>query len=191
MTIANPIKRRWTSDEYYRMAELGLFADQRVELIEGEVLAMAPQGSQHFTAICLTHDVLRRIFAGDFVIRVQGPLAVSADSEPEPDLAVVPGRPRDYAGKKHPSTALLVIEISDSTLDYDRVDKASLYASAGIADYWIVNLIDRRLEVHRRPVADSEARFGFSYSNIRIYSAGDKVNPLAVTGEISASELLP
>jgi Uma2 family endonuclease len=191
MTIANPIKRRLTSDEYNRMADQGSFRNQRVELINGEVIAKAPQGSQHFTAICLTLDALRRAFGVDFVVRVQGPLAIASDCEPEPDLAVVPGHARDYAGKAHPGTALLVVEISDSSLDFDRSDKASLYASAGIADYWIVNLIDRRLEVHRRPVADPAARFGSSYAEVQPFVVGDRVKPFAAAGEISIAELLP
>jgi len=190
MTIAEPIKRRWSREEYYRMAQAGIFRDQRVELIDGEVLSMAPQGSQHFTAICLAHDALEKAFGAGFVVRVQGPLGVSADCEPEPDLAVVRGNPRDFAAKPHPSIALLVVEISDTSLAFDRADKGSLYASAGIADYWIVNLIDRQIEVHRRPVSDPAARFGYAYTDKTIISSGQMIKPLSASAEIPAVDLL-
>jgi Uma2 family endonuclease len=190
MTIAEPIKRRWSREEYYRMAQAGIFRDQRVELIDGEVLSMAPQGSQHFTAICLAHDALERAYGTGFVVRVQGPLAVSADCEPEPDLAVVRGNLRDFATKPHPSTALLIVEVSDTSLAYDRADKASLYAAAGIADYWIVNLIERQIEVYRRPVSDPAARFGSVYADKTIISIGQRIKPLSASVEIPAADLL-
>lgn len=193
MTViaANPIRRRWTSQEYHRMGEAGLFRDQRVELINGEVLAMAPQGSEHFAAICLAAEACRKLFAAGYVVRVQGPLAVAEESEPEPDIAVVKGNARDYAGKSHPSTALLVMEISDSSLEFDRRDKGSLYASAAVADYWIVNLIDRQVEVYRRSVADPTARFGFRYAERQDFTVAQNIQPLSAVGNIAVPDLLP
>jgi len=186
-----PTVRRWSREEYYRMAESGFFQDQRVELIDGEVLEMAPQGSGHFACVCLCNDAARRCFGSSHVVRVQGPLGVGKGSDPEPDIAVVSGNPRDYVGKSHPSTALLVIEVSDTSLEFDRTSKAGLYASAGIRDYWIVNLTDRCVEVYRNPVPDAAAKFGFRYADGSVYSAQDLVKPLAAAGEIAVADVLP
>ncbi len=143
--------RRWTRAEYDRMIAAGMFAPgEHVELVEGEILRMTPQGSAHATAVQLVHDALRLAFGPDFSVRQQLPVALAPDSEPEPDLAVVPGKPQKY-WHAHPSTALLIVEISDATLEHDRGRKGQLYARAGIQEYWIVNLIDRCVEVYREP----------------------------------------
>ncbi|MGD0390515.1 MAG: Uma2 family endonuclease [Tepidisphaeraceae bacterium] len=191
MLATAPTARRWSLEEYYRMGESGFFRDQRVELISGEVLKMSPQGSGHFACVCLCNDAVGRCFGSNHVVRVQGPLLVGDDSEPEPDIAVVPGQPRDYTGKSHPSTALLVIEVSDTSLEFDRTSKAGLYSSAGIQDYWIVNLTDRCIEVYRNPVPDGSALFGFGYADRSVYSAQDRVKPLAAAGEIAVADILP
>lgn len=153
ITTREPKPRRWTRDEYYRMGDLGFFQDQRVELIEGEILQRRTQSVPHAAAISLTHEVLRSVFSEGHWVRNQAPLTFSSSSEPEPDIAVVAGEIRDHSGG-HPTTALLVVEISDATLAFDRRKKASLYAQAGIADYWVVNLVNRQLEVYRRPRSD-------------------------------------
>jgi Uma2 family endonuclease len=143
--------RRWTREEYDRMNAAGMFAaGERIELVDGEILRMTPQGSMHATALRLLEDALRKKLGPGFDIRGQLPLALGPSSEPEPDLAVVPGSPRDYKDA-HPGGALLVVEISEATLDYDRHRKGSLYARAGIEDYWIVNLIEHCVEVYRDP----------------------------------------
>ncbi len=117
-------------------------------------------------------------------------LALGRSIDPVPDLAVVAGSPRDYLQK--PTTAVLVIEISDSSLDYDTTTKASLYASAGIADYWVLDLKNRRLLVYRDPIADAAAPFQFNYANIIEASAGAMVSPLALpAGKIAVADLLP
>jgi Uma2 family endonuclease len=182
--------RRWSLEEYHQMAEMGFFRDGRVELIDGEIQEMAPQGSEHFACICLCADAIRRLFGQDHVVRVQGPLQIG-NSEPEPDIAVVPGTPRQYVGKSHPSTALLVVEISGSSLEFDRSEKGSLHASAGIPDYWFVNLVDRKVEVYRKPVASSSGKFGFGYEERTNYSAAEKIKVLALPVEISVADILP
>ena len=111
-----------------------------MELIEGEVVDMPPQKNAHYTAILLAQRALERAFGPNYVVRVQGPLDLGERSQPEPDLAVVPGSPRDY--RDHPKTASLVVEVSDSTLVFDRERKARLFAKAGIPEYWIINLVD-------------------------------------------------
>jgi Uma2 family endonuclease len=122
---------------------------------------------------------------------MQGPLDLRPHSEPEPDVAVVPGRRQDYA-VRHPHIALLVVEVSDTSLAQDRGDKASLYAAAGITDYWIVNLVDGQLEVFRNPIADPSQRHGHRYADVIVLARSDRVTPLAFPSvSIPVADLLP
>jgi Uma2 family endonuclease len=124
-------------------------------------------------------------------VRNQLPLVLGLLTDPEPDLAVVPGNARDYA-TAHPTSALLVVEISDSTLDYDLTDKASLYASGGITDYWVVDLVNRRLVVHRIPQSDPGAAFGARYSQVAQFGPADQTSALAAPqAAVAVSDLLP
>jgi Uma2 family endonuclease len=152
---------------------------------------MAPQRDTHAAAVSLAFRAIWRVFGDRVWVRCQLPICIGGSSEPEPDVSVVPGSERDYLGTGHPTDVSLIVEVADSSLAFDRSDKASLYASAGIADYWIVNLLERRLEVHRRPVPDPAGRFGVSYAEVRAYAAGERVKPLAAAGEIAVNELLP
>jgi Uma2 family endonuclease len=111
-------------------------------------------------------------------VRGQGPLALDEESEPEPDLAVVPGSFRDYRSA-HPSRPALVVEVAESSLLLDREHKGSLYARAGLADYWIVNLSERRLEIYREPAPDAGAAFGWRYRSVIVPEADAWVSPLA------------
>ncbi len=182
---------RWTRDQYYKMADMGLFDGRRVHLMKGEVFEMSPQYSLHAEAVTKADDALRQVFKRGYRVRVQLPLDLGADSDPEPDIAVVVGRPGAYRNA-HPTTAALIVEIADSSLDHDRRHKGSLYASEGIADYWIVNLIDRRLEVYRHPQADVTQPYGFGYADVRILKAREKVSPLAAPrSQVKVAELLP
>jgi Uma2 family endonuclease len=192
MSAATPRPRLWTREEYYRMAEAGVFRPgERVELIGGKIVTMSPQNSPHFTAICLVEDGLRAIFGTGYVVRVQGPLDVSPSSQPEPDIAVVQGSVRDYASA-HPTTALLVVEVAESSLSFDRGEKTSLYASADIPEYWVVNLQDNRLEVYRDPVPTTGQPYGYGYQSCTHYFAADAVIPLAAPhGTIKVAALLP
>ena len=189
---SEPVPRRFSREEYYCMGEAGIFApDEHVELIQGEILYMAPQGSPHFTGICAAEEALRVAFGAGFYVRPQGPLALGPKSEPEPDIAVVPGSFRDYEDD-HPTSALLVVEVSESTLVYDRTTKASLYASAHIADYWIINLVEYLVEVYRSPQPDSTPPFGASYGQVTQHKRGDVVSPLsAPQASIRVEDLLP
>lgn len=147
-----PTRRLWTREEYYRLAEQGYFDGQRVELIEGEIVVMSPQGAAHFAAVHLVADAVQEAVGRQYWVRNQGPLSLTETSEPEPDVAVVPGGPRDY--RQHPRNALLAIEVSDSSRSYDLRRKAKLYAaSLGIPEYWVVDLVDRVLYVMREPLA--------------------------------------
>ena len=189
--LAEPRIHQWTRDEYYKMAEAGLFDGKHVELIEGQVIEMSPMGSPHITAVTLVGDVLRQVFMVGYFVRVQGPLDCGELSEPEPDVAVIVGNVRDYTDA-HPTTAALVVEVADTSLAYDRTTKASLYAKAGTADYWIVNLIERRLEVYRHPTIDAAQPYGFGYAEITVFTATDNVAPLAMPQAlIAVAEVLP
>lgn len=164
--------RRWSRQDYEKMIDAGLFPPgTHAELLDGVVLEMSPQHSPHATAVCLAAEALREVFGRGHTMRVQLPLALDPDSEPEPDVAVVPGSPRAYRAA-HPASALLIVEVSDTTLAYDRERKGSLYARAGITDYWIVNIPAQRLEVYRRPVLQAEAYYGWSYGTVALCRCG-------------------
>jgi Uma2 family endonuclease len=187
-----PTERLWTREEYYKMADAGVFRPgERVELIGGRIVTMSPQNSLQATSFLLLCDALQRIFSAGYVVRMQLPLDLNPSSQPEPDIAVVPGSIRDYA-TAHPTTALLVVEVSESTLGFDRREKTSLYASAGIPEYWIVNLRNQRLEVYRDPVPMTGEPYGYSYRTSTQFVAGDTVSPLAnPQGIIQVTDLLP
>ena len=191
MTTAEPQVHLWTRSEYYKMAYVGLFDHKRVELIEGQVIEMSPMGSLHATAVALVARTVERVFSNDHFVRWQMPFVIGEFSEPEPDVAVVPGNVRDYAAT-HPTHAALIIEVAETSLTYDRTEKASLYAKAGIAEYWIVNLVDDQIEVYRDPVPDTAAPYGFRYATNSILTRNDTISPLAAPQAIiSVTDLLP
>ena len=171
--------RRWKRVEYDRLIETGFFRPgDPVELLGGQLVVAEPQGSRHFAALRATEEALRAAFGGEWEIRGQGPFALDEESEPEPDLAVVAGSFRDYE-TAHPSGAALVVEISETSLALDRAHKGGLYARAGLADYWIVNLPERSLEVYRDPGPDAGAPFGWRYHSVSMLEPGGSVAPLA------------
>ncbi len=184
--------RRWTRKEYDRLVEIGvLHEDEPIELIGGELIVAEPKGSPHATAVALTADALRAAFGRGWLVRQQDPIALDDDSEPEPDVAVVPGRARDYRAE-HPARPALVIEVAESSLGFDRRYKGSLYARGGIADYWIVNLVDRVVEVRHRPIPAPAAKFGWRYAETRLFRAGATITPLArPDAAIAVDDLLP
>jgi Uma2 family endonuclease len=190
MQAVVPKTRRWTMDEYHQMEELGFFQDGRVELIDGEILEKPVPNNPHVVAMHVTEDALRSAFGAGYWVPTQSTLDLGTASEPQPDLAVVPGKARDYNAA--PTTALLVVEISDSSLSFDRKEKASLYAEAGIADYWIVNVVNGQLEVYRSPAPDASQAFGFGYSSQTILHRGDVIAPLAAShAPVAVADLLP
>ena len=171
--------RRWKRVEYDRLIECGFFQPgDPVELVGGQLIVAEPQGSRHFGAIRAVEAALRTAFGPGWDLRLQAPVALDDESEPEPDVTVVPGTFRDYLAG-HPSRPVLVVEVSESRLAFDRAHKGSLYARAGLADYWIVNLVDRVLEVYREPVRDPDAAFGWRYQSITVHGPDASVAPLA------------
>lgn len=179
MSTASASTRRWKRIEYEQLIDKGIFQPgERLELIGGQLVVREPQGGAHALGIELVDEALREAFGVAARVRVQLPIALDEESEPEPDVSVV-GGPLSEADPALPSRALLIVEVSDSSLALDRTEKASLYARAGVADYWILNLVDRVLEVHREPTAGSTAPYGWRYRLIHRLGAGDVVSPLA------------
>jgi len=184
-TVTDVRPRFWTREEYQRLAEQGFFhPEERLELIAGVIYKKARQSPIHAAGIQATDYALRRVFADGFDIRSQFPLALGQDSEPEPDIAVVPGKWEDYI-HSHPTSAVLIVEVADSSLLHDRKRKASLYARAEIQEYWILNAVKRCLEVFRNP------RDG-AYTVRPVLRDGDSVSPLArPKADIPVASLLP
>ncbi|MEG4804066.1 Uma2 family endonuclease [Microcoleus sp. ARI1-B5] len=165
MTFATA--KRFSIAEYHRLAELGFFeSDARFELIRGEIIKMAAKGRLHSACNTLLVEELIILLARRARVRVQEPILLSDDSEPEPDVVIA--RRSDNHVSSHPLAAdiLLVIEVSDSTLKYDRITKLSLYAESGISDYWIFNLVDIQLEMYSEPY--QKQRGGFDYRVKRV-----------------------
>jgi Uma2 family endonuclease len=184
--------RRWTRVEYEKLIDLGIFQPgEPIELIGGELMVAEPQGAAHYTAICKTVKALEAAFGGGWVVRDQGPVGLDDESEPEPDVAVVPGGLEDYR-HAHPSRPALTVEVAEATLGSDRERKGSLYARAGLRDYWVLNLQDSVLEVYREPDPDPSALFGWRYARCEVFDALARVSPLAAPdASILVADLLP
>ncbi|PYN77846.1 MAG: hypothetical protein DMD96_22780 [Candidatus Rokuibacteriota bacterium] len=184
--------RRWTRPEYERLIDRGVFReDEQLELLDGLLVVSEPQGDSHAVAVDLVAAALRHAFGEGWLVRVHAPLALGRRSRPEPDVAVVRGSPRDYLGAA-PTDPALVVEISQTSLALDRARKASIYARAGIADYWIVNLVDAVVEVRRDLVALDPARPRRVYQSVRAFGRGASLSPLASPGaRIPITDLLP
>ena len=188
MKLLEPRVRPWARQEYYDAAERGWFQGQRVQLIKGEVIQMPPMGHGHVVAVWRTRTALEKLFASEHWVRQESPLSLAGDSEPEPDVAVVRGGPDDYTD--HPTTAVLVVEVADTTLRLDR-RLAGLCASAGIPEYWIVDLRHQRLEVCREPVADEAEEFGYRYGKRQTLERDEEVSPVArPEARIGVAEML-
>ena len=178
---------RYTRERYFRLVAEGVLQpDDRVELLEGVVVAMAPQGPRHEVAGDLVAEALRRAVQQRAAVRVQRSFVAGRYSVPEPDVAVVPGQLRDY-GKSRPTTALLVVEVADSSLAQERITKAAIYAAAGIPEYWIVNLRNDHVEVFRTP--DPRAR---RYRVMRVARRGERLTVRFVRGaSVAVDDLIP
>jgi Uma2 family endonuclease len=191
MTESAVRPRRWTRAEYTKLIETGLLGPgDKIELLGGQLCVSEPQNSPHARAISLGLETIQRAFAPGWHVRVQLPIALDNESEPEPDLAVVSGGPRDYTD--HPSRPALVVEVADSSLALDRQHKGSLYARARLPEYWIVNLVDQVLEVYREPSPDAAAPFGWAYSVSLTLGPDEYVTPLAApSARILVADFLP
>ncbi|HAX80659.1 MAG TPA: hypothetical protein DCY88_33695 [Cyanobacteria bacterium UBA11372] len=155
--------KRFTLEEYHRLGEIGFFhEDDRIELIRGEIIQMSAKGTLHETCLRNLLRELPRLVGDRGTLQSQAPIVLPSNSEPEPDFTIVQNRDDNYlSAHPVPSDVLLVIEVSDSSLDYDKNVKLPLYAEGGIPDYWIFNLIDNWLEVCSEPSELSQGRFDY------------------------------
>jgi Uma2 family endonuclease len=183
---------RFTRDQYYEMGRLGYFDHMRVELIYGEVIEMSPTNWPHHLGIGLVSDALSRAFATGFFIDVQQSFPIPNSQlglAPQPDVAVIPGSPRDYTD--HPTAAALLVEVADSTLTYDTTTKAEMYATAGVPDYWVLDVANRQLHVFRDPTPLAANLGAVAYQTHVTLAPTDRVVPLAApNASILVSDLL-
>jgi Uma2 family endonuclease len=177
----------WTAEQYMALIDQGVLGpDDRVELLEGVIVSMAPQNVPHAAGVFRAHHALHRALGDRALVRVQLPLLVGRRSLPEPDIAVVGGTIADY-DRSHPKSALLVVEVSDSSLKQDRLTKRAIYAAAAIPEYWIVNLPDDCIEVRRAP-----ERAARRYARITVARRGDILELAALPGvQLAVDDLLP
>ena len=187
-----PATRQWTRAEYDRLIDLGILdEDEPIELLGGEMVVREPQAGPHATSVHLVQQVLQRVFGKGWTVRQQLPIALDLESEPEPDVCVVPGRPRDYRSS-HPTRPVLVVEVAHDSLLRDRERKGSLYARAGIADYWIVNLREAVLEVYREFARSPRSPYGWRYRRIERLGPEAVISPLAAPrARVRVKTLLP
>jgi len=167
-------KKLFTVDEYYRMAQAGIIGpDDRVELIDGEVLRMSPIGHRHSVCVTLATELFVSALKGRANVRIQLPLRLTDHTEPQPDVVLLRYRPDSYRGKEVTTQdVLLIVEVSDTTLQYDRDFKLARYAAAGIREVWIENIEADELLVYRETV-------GSAYAKCLVLRRGDSVEALA------------
>lgn len=184
--------KRWTRLQYERAIACGVFHDdERLELLDGILVAKEPQSDPHAAAIDLVAEALRRAFGAGWLVRQQAPFAPGRMSRPEPDVSVVPGSPRDYV-QAAPRRPVLIVEVSHSRLGFDRRRKSAIYARAGVQDYWIVNLVDAVVEVRRDPGRLAVASRARGYRSVAVFGPTSAVTPLALPGvSIAVVDLLP
>ena len=180
-----PRPYKFTNAQFDQLGDMGWFEGRRPILLDGMILEQGPMSPLHACGLGLVYESLRSIFATGWVIRPQFPLHLSEFNDPVPDIAVVKGEIRDF--REHPKTAPFIIEVSDSTLDFDMTRKKKWYAEAGIADYWILDLIGRRLLVYRDPDPATS-----TYRSQQAFGSADHVSPLAAPpASILVADLLP
>lgn len=182
--ILVPQLKQWTRVQYDRLVATGAFEGQHIELIEGMLVEKWPQGSAHYEVVKRLNRMFAPLWNAGFALGVQGPLAVGASSEPEPDLAIV--EDRNFA-EALPETALLVVDVAVSSRAVDLRTKPRLYAAAGVPEYWVVDIGAREVVVHLGPRWDG-------YAEVRRVGAGETLHPVALpqfTGGVEVAALLP
>jgi Uma2 family endonuclease len=183
-----PQERRWTVEEFHKILDLGYLEGRRVQLLHGVLIEEGSMSVAHAIAATKVEGLIRDQFKDGHHVRVTKPLVLNVITDPEPDVAVVVGKPGDYTS--HPTTAALVIEVADSSLNHDLTVKAELYATANIADYWVLDVDGRRLLVFRdpAPVPGGTA----AYRTHLVFSDADTVPPLAAPAStVRVADLLP
>lgn len=184
-----PRPRRWTAVEFDELGSLGCFEGRRAYLIDGVIWEQGPMDPPHANALELLTEAIRAAFGAGWRFRAQLPLHVGTLTNPMPDLAVVAGQPGNHP---HPTAAALVVEVADTTLAADTTEKAEKYATAGIPDYWVLDLNGRRLLVFRDPVPLPAGLGATAYRTHLILGENDSVSPLAApTAAVKVADLLP
>lgn len=184
-----PRVKQWSKPEYIELVEAGALQGQDVFLFRGELIEMPPMGAMHARALANVSRLIYQHLLPEYAVRVQMPFDGPGDSIPEPDVAVY--TLQNDKRLPHPNTAVLIIEVSDSSLSLDR-DKGLEYAAAGVPEYWIDDVVSRRVEVYRDPLPDASALLGFRYASHQILSPGDQISPLAKPAVVIAiADLLP
>lgn len=171
---AVPTRRRFTVAEYYAMADAGILSeDDRVELLDGDIIVMPPIGDWHAGGVKFFNNTMLPKLLGRAMIAVQDPVRLDEHSEPQPDVTLLQWRDDFYRnGHPGPGDVLLLIEVADSSIEFDRTAKLAAYARAGIPEFWIVNRPSRRIESYADPTGDS-------YTTVRYFNPGETVAPLA------------
>jgi Uma2 family endonuclease len=175
MPMVQAPQRRFTVDEFYRIEEM-LPPDESVELMDGYIILMGPESDPHWMTITRLVKLFR-VFDDTHYTAPHAPYLIGTYFEPKPDLRLLPNdamKDRKVAR----STADLIVEVSVTSLSYDRKEKTSAYAMAGVTDYWIINLVERRVEVYRNPIESKSAIFGYAFGRMQIYNPGESVSPL-------------
>ena len=173
-TISAPARRRFTVAEYYAMADAGILSENdRVELLDGDVIVMPPIGDWHAASVKLFNNTMVPALRGRAMIAVQDPVRLDDDSEPQPDVMLLQWRDDFYRnGHPGPADVLLLIEVADSSVEFDRTVKLAAYARAGIPEVWIVARAERRIEAYAEPA-------GNEYATVRCFGPGETVAPQA------------
>ncbi len=185
-----PRAKRWTREEYYHLGELGYFQNERVELVDGEILKMSPQSFEHSWSVDAIARLLQNVFGEEYWVRSQSPFPNDQWTDSEPDLLVTAGNRHDFTD--HPTTAVLAVEVSKTSLRFDKTTMQSLYASMKVPDYWVLDLENRQLLVYRQPVADETAKFGHRYESLATIAADGHVASLEKPEEkLAVGEMLP
>ncbi len=197
-TIAMPVgsrrtpPHRWTVPEFHRLCSMGMFSGQRPVLLDGVILEQGPMHSPHGNGVERTDAQIRLAFGSGWRFRIQLPLVLSLHTDPMPDIAVVPGVL--VGSPNHPTTAALVIEVSDTTFDTDTTEKAELYATANIADYWVLDVVSRQLHVFRdpQPLPLPTDLSTTAYRTHLTLGPNDSLSPLAAPhATVRVADLLP
>jgi Uma2 family endonuclease len=178
-------KRLFTVDEYYRMAQTGILSpSDRLELIQGEIVTMSPISPRHASIVSRLNHLFQPRVGDRAIVSTQSPLRLDAVSEPEPDFMLLHPR-EDFYAEAHPWPAdvVLLIEVADSSLAYDRDVKSGLYAAAGIGEFWLIDLVTERIVVHRQPAADC-------FRQMRIFLPGEEIAPQAFPDLLPVAKIL-
>ncbi len=177
-----PRNMLWTVDQFHYLGDLGMFEGRRAMLIDGVIVEEGPMNPPHRISLELCEEALRAVFGAGWRVCNQMPLVLGQATDPEPDLAVVAGSPRGASA--HPTTAALVVEVSDTSLRYDTTVKVGVYAAGGIADYWVVDVNGRQLLVFRNVQPDATQPHGHGYATHLTLGPNDTVSPLAAPNAV-------